>query len=138
MTSFIHTFHIERSNHRYRAGVEPTGDSSPYENTYLQEGMSNDSTLALSVKNVLGISLLEGFNKYAKAGLTAYASHKVSRYTLMNLGNSEAATRADGDGQTTQTPLPSQAKSTQNMKYTQAANWPSVKATCCTTASTAK
>lgn len=108
VTSFIHTFHIERSNHRYRAGVEPTGDSSPYENTYLQEGMSNDSTLALSVKNVLGISLLEGFNKYAKAGLTAYASHKVSRYTLMNLGNSEAATRADGDGQTTQTPLPSQ------------------------------
>ena len=44
----------------------------------------------------------------SKAGLTAYASHKVSRYTLMNLGNSEAATRADGDGQTTQTPLPSQ------------------------------
>ena len=27
--------------------------------------------------------MLEGFNKYAKAGLTAYISHKFSRYELM-------------------------------------------------------
>lgn len=27
---------------------------------------------------------MEGFNKYAKAGLTAYISHKFSRYDLMN------------------------------------------------------
>ena len=105
VTSFIHTFHVERSNHRFRSGTEPTGSDSPYENTYLQEGMSNDSTLALSFKNILGISLLEGFNKYAKAGLTAYASHQVSRYTLMNLGNGTATT--ENNGETIQ-PLPSQ------------------------------
>lgn len=85
VTSFIHTFKIERSNHRFRSGSEPTGADAIYDNTYLQEGFSRDSTLALSVKNVLGISLLEGFNKYAKAGLTAYISHKFSRYTLMNM-----------------------------------------------------
>lgn len=84
VTSFIHTFKIERSRHRYRSSSEPTGDDAFYDNVYLQEGSSNDSTLALSVKNVFGISLLEGFNKYAKAGLTAYLSHKFSRYTLMN------------------------------------------------------
>ena len=33
---------------------------------------------------MFGIALLEGFNKYAKAGLTAYISHKFSRYDLMN------------------------------------------------------
>lgn len=107
VTSFIHTFHIERSSHRFRSGTEPTGENSIYDNTYLQEGMSNDSTVALSVKNVLGISLLEGFNKYAKAGLTAYASHKVSRYTLMNLGNGEGTT-TDESGQATRPYLPNQ------------------------------
>lgn len=85
VTSFIHTLKVERSNHRFRSGSEPTGENSIYDNTYFQEGMSNDSTLAISVKNVLGVSLLEGFNKYAKAGLTAYLSHKFSRYTLMNM-----------------------------------------------------
>ena len=84
VTSFIHTFKIERTNHRYRSATEP---ADMYENTYLQEGSSRDSTLMLSVKNVLGVSLLEGFHKYAKAGLTAYVSHKFSRYTLMNMDN---------------------------------------------------
>ena len=88
VTSFIHTFRVERSRHRFRAGAEPTGEYALYDNTYFQEGQSNDSTLALSVKNVLGVSLLEGFNKYAKAGLTAYVSHKFSRYTLMNMDTS--------------------------------------------------
>lgn len=88
VTSFIHTLKIERSSRRYRAGVEPTGEDAIYDNTYFQEGSSNDSTIALSVKNVLGVSLLEGFNKYAKAGLTAYVSHKFSRYTLMNMDTS--------------------------------------------------
>lgn len=85
VTSFIHTLKVERSNHRFRSGSEPTGENAIYDNAYFQEGMSNDSTLAISVKNVLGVSLLEGFNKYAKAGLTAYLSHKFSRYTLMNM-----------------------------------------------------
>ena len=89
VTSFIHTFKVERSRHRFRSGAEPTGENALYDNTYFQEGHSNDSTVALSVKNVFGISLLEGFNKYAKAGLTAYVSHDFSRYTLMNMDTSQ-------------------------------------------------
>lgn len=85
VTSIIHTLKIERSRRHFRADTEPTGENSFYDNYYLQEGFSSDSTVAVSIKNVLGISLLEGFNKYAKAGLTAYVSHKMSRYTLMNL-----------------------------------------------------
>ncbi|WP_336527053.1 putative porin, partial [Bacteroides acidifaciens] len=38
--------------------------------------------------NTVGIALLEGFNKYAKAGLTAFASYKISKYTLMNMNGS--------------------------------------------------
>ena len=57
-----------------------------YENTYFNKNgsVSRDSTTAFSIKNIFGIALLEGFNKYAKAGLTAYISHKFSRYDLMN------------------------------------------------------
>lgn len=80
VTSFIHTLKIERSSHRYRAGSETDG---MYNRTYYQNGFSNDSTVAFSVKNTFGIALLEGFNKYAKAGLTAYISHKFSRYEMM-------------------------------------------------------
>ena len=88
VTSFIHTFKVERSRRTFRSSTEPTGEDAFYENTYLQEGASNDSTIALSVKNVFGISLLEGFHKYAKAGLTAYVSHNFNRYTLMNMDTS--------------------------------------------------
>ncbi len=57
-----------------------------HENTYFNKNgsVSRDSTTAFSIKNIFGIALLEGFNKYAKAGLTAYISHKFSRYDLMN------------------------------------------------------
>lgn len=82
VTSFIHTFKMERMNHRFRSGSEPEGFFPAEPKLY--NGHSNDSTTAFSVKNTFGIALLEGFNKYAKAGLTAYISHKFSRYDLMN------------------------------------------------------
>lgn len=82
VTSFIHTFKVERSRHRFHSENEPEGFFP--EEAKLHNGYSNDSTMALSVKNTFGIALLEGFNKYAKAGLTAYISHKFSRYDLMN------------------------------------------------------
>lgn len=79
VTSFIHTFKIERARHSYQSVSTP--DPNAY---YNKQGVSRDSTTAFSVKNVFGIALLEGFNKYAKAGLTGYISHKFSRYDLMN------------------------------------------------------
>lgn len=86
VTSFIHTLKVERSSHRFRANSE---SDDLYANTYYQAGSSNDSTVAFSVKNTFGISLLEGFNKYAKAGLTAYISHQFSRYELMGTPTEE-------------------------------------------------
>jgi hypothetical protein len=84
VTSIIHTFKIARSYRRYQANNEPDTlyADPPYVNT--NSSFSRDTTTAFSVKNVLGLALLEGFNKYARAGLTAYISHKYSRYTLMN------------------------------------------------------
>ena len=79
VTSFIHTFKLERSRHSFSSqdmDSLPPALINPYQTA--------DSTVRFSIKNVFGVALLEGFNKYAKAGLTAYLSHQYSRYTLMN------------------------------------------------------
>lgn len=82
VTGFIHTLHLERSRHRFNSADQV---DNYYAQTYLNPDMAGvrDSSFHLSIKNTVGISLLEGFNKYAKAGLTAFASHKLSKYYLM-------------------------------------------------------
>lgn len=83
VTSFIHTLKIESGKHQFESLNEP---EDYYENTYINWSgtNTNDSTSYWSVKNTFGIALLEGFNKYAKAGLTAYASHRMTQYSLMD------------------------------------------------------
>ncbi|GAE82943.1 hypothetical protein JCM10512_1186 [Bacteroides reticulotermitis JCM 10512] len=83
VTSFIHTIQVERARHTFRSS-----DNVPnyYDNIYLSptNKVARDSTVYVGIKNTVGIALLEGFNKYAKAGLTAFVSHKLSRYSLMS------------------------------------------------------
>lgn len=83
VTSFGHTFKAERGKHLFIANNEPEGF---YENTYFNPGQnsSNDTTVYVKFNNTFSVSLLEGFNKYAKAGLSAYLSHRISKYSLMN------------------------------------------------------
>ncbi len=83
VTSFIHTLKVERSRHSF---FSSDLDSLPP--ALLNTKETADSTVRFSIKNVFGISLLEGFNKYAKAGLTAYISHEFNKYTLMNMDTS--------------------------------------------------
>lgn len=51
-----------------------------FKNTYIDASLTNDSTTYHTLTNTLGISLLEGFNKYAKAGLAVYARHQLRSY----------------------------------------------------------
>ncbi|GLL53793.1 hypothetical protein KUBF_14550 [Bacteroides finegoldii] len=84
VTSFIHTVQVERARHSFHSEDDV---KDYYQNTYLEPDnpLVKDSTTYIGIKNTVGIALLEGFNKYAKAGLTAFASYKISKYTLMNL-----------------------------------------------------
>ncbi len=87
VTSFIHTAELSHSNHTYLAYASP---DNYYANTFFSltpEGKyANDSiydqTKYLGVRNTLAISLLEGFNKYAAAGLKAFASHDLRRFDM--------------------------------------------------------
>lgn len=88
VTSFIHTFRIEDSKHRFISK-----DNVTYANKYLNTDdkdnyQAKDTTTYLGIKNTIGIALVEGFNKYAKAGLTAFVSHKYSSYQLMDVTGS--------------------------------------------------
>ncbi len=82
VTSFIHTIKVERTRHKFIARNEP---NDFFENTYihLDEPISDDLTTYTGLHNTFGISLTEGFNKYAQAGLTAFISHKANRYILL-------------------------------------------------------
>lgn len=84
VTSFIHTLEYNTNRRIYQAYETPTGY---YANTYnVVEKMMSDSiydkTRYYNIKNTFAISLLEGFNKWAKAGLKAFASYDMRHYSL--------------------------------------------------------
>ncbi len=83
VTSFIHTIEYNNNMRRF-VNQSAKDDTTFFENTYFRKDGSNDSTEYWSLKNTIGISLLEGFNKYAKMGMSAYLSHEFRRYTLMS------------------------------------------------------
>lgn len=79
VSSFIWTLNYKDGKHIFLNDVP--GQARFWDNTYLSKTGTNDRTEYSTLTNTLGISLLEGFNKYAKAGLAAYATHQVRKYT---------------------------------------------------------
>ena len=80
VTSFIHTLQIDLDKRKYI-----TQDNSQAQKLYEYNFFGNDSTdltKRTSIKNTFGISLREGFNKWAKAGLTAFITHEYRDFTL--------------------------------------------------------
>ena len=87
VTSFIHTLDINRYDHIYQAYQSPENyyaDTYYTHNSDMAYGGDSiyDQTKLLSVKNTLAIALLEGFNKYAKAGLKVFASHELRKFEM--------------------------------------------------------
>lgn len=81
VTSFIHTLDLTTSKHIFM-DHSPGETGKYFESTYLNPKMTHDKTGYLSVSNTLGVSMLEGFHKYAKFGLAAYATYQIRRYTM--------------------------------------------------------
>jgi len=53
-----------------------------FEHTYLNPDFTRDETSYWALTNTVGVSLLEGFHKYAKFGLAAYVTHQMRHYTF--------------------------------------------------------
>jgi len=90
VTSFIHTLDINNYERIYQAYASPT---DYYANTYYNHnsdgGFPGDSIYDInrytSIKNTFAIALLEGFNKYMKAGFKAYISHEYRKYQMPDI-----------------------------------------------------
>ena len=88
VTSFIHTLDIDHYDHIYQAYTTPT---DYYQNTYYKQGLEfgNDSIYDQAkhtrIKNTLGIALLEGFNKYVKAGLKGFVTYDYCTYSMPDM-----------------------------------------------------
>ena len=84
VTSFIHTLKFDNYRRIYQAYKTPTDF---YANTYtVDELLTGDSIYDkirhYSLKNTFALSLLEGFNKWAKAGLKAFITSELRHFTL--------------------------------------------------------
>jgi len=81
VSSFIHTLKYNQDKHLFTDN-NPAETKEFFQNTYLNPDITRDITKYWSLTNTLGISLLEGFHKYAKFGLAAYITHQVRHYTM--------------------------------------------------------
>ena len=80
VTSFIHTLELDLNGRKYIT-QDDTQNRQYFEHTYFGND-SIDQNRRTSVRNTFGISLREGFNKWAKAGLTAFLTHEYRDFTL--------------------------------------------------------
>ena len=102
VTSFIHTLDYNTYNRIYQAYETPDNYYADtfyrYNPEWTYPGDSiYDQTKMMSLRNTLGIALLEGFNKYAKAGLKVFASHELRRFDIPEIvydGNGKMAALA--------------------------------------------
>lgn len=84
VTSFIHTVDFHHYRRIYQAYQTPK--DFYLDNFAVNETCAGDSiydqTKHWSLRNTLAISMLEGFNKWAKAGLKIFAAHELRHFTL--------------------------------------------------------
>lgn len=85
VTSFIHTLQVDLNNRKY-ISYDDTQNQKYFEHNYLGTD-SIDKTKRTSIKNTIGIALQEGFNKWAKAGLTAFLSYEYRNFALTDTTN---------------------------------------------------
>ncbi len=86
VTSFIHTATFDNYKRIFQANDAPDGY---YLNDYYDESLQTsdsiyDKTKHWELRNTLAVALLEGFNKWAKAGLKAFTTYELRHYTLPN------------------------------------------------------
>ena len=88
VTSIIHTFDMSRYDRIYQAYGSAT---DYYANTYYYKDKTGtrdslfDQTKLLQMRNTLALALLEGFNKWAKAGLKVFATHELRQFQMDEL-----------------------------------------------------
>ncbi len=79
VTAFTWTLKYNMNSHLF-LNQSAANDNDFWEHTYLNRGETHDKTTNWQMRNTFAISLMEGFNKYAKAGLSAFITHEIRSY----------------------------------------------------------
>lgn len=102
VSSIIHTF--EYSDNRRRFISHDQNILTAYPNSYMP-GMPNDTTKYWKLKNTLGLSLREGFQDWAKFGLTAFTTFEKRRFTQADSARVEVTPPPTPDSGETDPPV---------------------------------
>lgn len=113
LMKFLYSLDYEGRHHKF-LNTNATQGHEFWKNTYLDFNGTDDNTRYWTVTNTIGIQLLEGFKKWAKFGIDAYASMQTRRITQTTYGYeypflSSAGSSTgiyDDEGDTNLTPLP--------------------------------
>ena len=93
VTSFIHTMKLDNYKRIYQAYNTP---AEFYADNYVAGPYAGDSiydkTSHLRLQNTFAISMLEGFNKWAKAGVKAFVTSDLRRFVLPSSDSNTATT----------------------------------------------
>lgn len=93
VTSFIHTMKLDNYKRIYQAYNTP---ADFYADNYAAGPYAGDSiydkTSHLRLQNTFAISMLEGFNKWAKAGVKAFVTSDLRRFVLPSSDSNTATT----------------------------------------------
>ena len=95
VTSFIHTLDINNYDRIYQAYSSP---ENYYANTYYDldyEGEYAGTAIYDKYKFTFALALLEGFNKYMKAGLKGFVAYEQRNYQMPNIENGATAYHMD-------------------------------------------
>lgn len=79
---FIYSLDYNRNNRRLLAR-DPSSARDFWPNTYFNNGDTDDKSKYMSVANTLGVQMIEGFQKWAPFGLSAWATYEYDKYWYM-------------------------------------------------------
>lgn len=79
MTRFIYSFDLQHRRHMFR-NTNATQGAEFWKNTYLDPNGTLEDVYLTQMTNSVGVELIEGFQKWAKFGLSAYASYQTQKY----------------------------------------------------------
>lgn len=109
VTKFIYSFDYKYNHHIFK-NTRSDEETSFWSNTYFNPSATLDETRYHSITNTVGISMIEGFQKWAKFGLSAYASFEYDKFDqsyLLPTTSSDSSNPSDSSNETSGlTPLP--------------------------------
>lgn len=115
VTKFIYSFDYRYGHHIF-SNTDPSEGQEFWKNTYFNLQRTYDQTWYHSYSNTVGIEMIEGFQRWAKFGLAAYATYEYDRFSTVT-----QAQELSGERPETLTPLPDWASDV--MKQSRSRLW---------------